>query len=105
MRLVSHEDDGVLKPGVLFGATVFDVAKLISASGDSNGRSYGSQRELLETHGSDLPALAATLQAAAREAGDARVGDLGDVRLGPPVPDPAKVLCVGLNYGDHVAET
>ncbi len=27
------------------------------------------------------------------------------MRLGPPVTDPSKVLCIGLNYNDHVAET
>jgi 2-keto-4-pentenoate hydratase/2-oxohepta-3-ene-1,7-dioic acid hydratase in catechol pathway len=105
MRLVSYDGDGVLRPGVLFDGAVFDVGRLISASGVSNGHSHASHRELLETHGNDLPALAATLRAAARESDDARVGDFADVRLGPPVPDPSKVLCVGLNYGDHVAET
>ena len=27
------------------------------------------------------------------------------IRLLPPVPDPAKILCVGLNYADHARET
>lgn len=27
------------------------------------------------------------------------------VRLGPPVPSPGKMICVGLNYADHAAET
>jgi len=30
---------------------------------------------------------------------------LDAVRLLPPVPDPAKILCVGLNYGAHIRET
>lgn len=29
----------------------------------------------------------------------------GDVTLLPPVPDPGKILCVGLNYKSHIAET
>ena len=28
-----------------------------------------------------------------------------DVRLGPPVATPGKIVCVGLNYADHAAET
>jgi 2-keto-4-pentenoate hydratase/2-oxohepta-3-ene-1,7-dioic acid hydratase in catechol pathway len=28
-----------------------------------------------------------------------------DVRLGPPVPPPGKIICIGLNYADHAAET
>jgi 2-keto-4-pentenoate hydratase/2-oxohepta-3-ene-1,7-dioic acid hydratase in catechol pathway len=30
---------------------------------------------------------------------------LGDVTLLPVIPDPAKILCIGLNYRSHVAET
>lgn len=30
---------------------------------------------------------------------------LAQVRLLPPVPDPGKIVCVGLNYHDHVVET
>jgi 2-keto-4-pentenoate hydratase/2-oxohepta-3-ene-1,7-dioic acid hydratase in catechol pathway len=29
---------------------------------------------------------------------------VGSVKLLPPVPDPAKILCVGLNYRDHAIE-
>lgn len=28
----------------------------------------------------------------------------GDVQLLPPIPQPGKILCVGLNYADHMAE-
>jgi len=31
--------------------------------------------------------------------------DPESVRLLPPVPDPQKIICVGLNYADHAAET
>jgi 2-keto-4-pentenoate hydratase/2-oxohepta-3-ene-1,7-dioic acid hydratase in catechol pathway len=30
---------------------------------------------------------------------------LSDVRLLPPMPNPGKIICVGLNYHAHVAET
>jgi 2-keto-4-pentenoate hydratase/2-oxohepta-3-ene-1,7-dioic acid hydratase in catechol pathway len=30
---------------------------------------------------------------------------LAEVRLGPPIPDPEKILCMGLNYRDHAAES
>jgi acylpyruvate hydrolase len=29
---------------------------------------------------------------------------LADIRLGAPVPDPSKILCLGLNYRDHAEE-
>jgi 2-keto-4-pentenoate hydratase/2-oxohepta-3-ene-1,7-dioic acid hydratase in catechol pathway len=97
MKLVSYDGDGTLKPGVVIDGEVHDVARLVPAA-------PGSVRGLLEAHGDDLPGLAAALEAAAAS-GDARVGAVDEVPLGPPVPDPAKVLCVGLNYRDHVAET
>lgn len=28
-----------------------------------------------------------------------------DARLGPPVPTPGKIVCIGLNYADDAAET
>lgn len=31
--------------------------------------------------------------------------DIGSVQLLPPVPQPSKIFCVGLNYKSHVAET
>ena len=31
--------------------------------------------------------------------------DLNTVRILPPVPKPPKILCVGLNYDDHLAES
>ena len=37
------------------------------------------------------------------DSGDYSIG-LDQVTLGPPVPDPEKIICVGLNYLDHAAE-
>jgi acylpyruvate hydrolase len=31
--------------------------------------------------------------------------DLNEARILPPVPDPPKILCVGLNYDDHLEES
>ena len=28
-----------------------------------------------------------------------------DVKILPPIPDPEKIICIGLNYADHAAET
>jgi 2-keto-4-pentenoate hydratase/2-oxohepta-3-ene-1,7-dioic acid hydratase in catechol pathway len=57
----------------------------------------------------DLKALVATgLQAeAARIAasGDAPRLALSAVQLLPVIPNPGKIVCVGLNYGEHVRET
>ena len=30
---------------------------------------------------------------------------LDEVELGPPVPDPEKIICLGTNYPEHAAES
>jgi acylpyruvate hydrolase len=40
-----------------------------------------------------------------RSLGQAPAIDLNAVRLLPPVPVPPKILCVGLNYDDHLEES
>ncbi|MBS0255519.1 MAG: fumarylacetoacetate hydrolase family protein [Proteobacteria bacterium] len=55
------------------------------------------------------PGAPATLKAAlaagtlAGQSGDSRL-PLASLTLLPPVPDPGKILCIGLNYGAHIAE-
>ena len=59
-----------------------------------------SLRELLE-------AGPAALKAAERaaEQKNAVTHEAGRVKLLPPIPDPRKIVCVGLNYRDHAAES
>jgi 2-keto-4-pentenoate hydratase/2-oxohepta-3-ene-1,7-dioic acid hydratase in catechol pathway len=62
----------------------------------------------------DLPASVRGLLAAGPEAqrhawsalagGDVRY-DPASARLLPPIPDPRKIICIGLNYLDHAAES
>ena len=40
-----------------------------------------------------------------RSLGQSPTIDLNAVHLLPPVPKPPKILCVGLNYGDHLEES
>ena len=47
--------------------------------------------------------VAAAADAVRRYRGEA--APLTDVKLIPPVVRPQKILCVGLNYADHAAET
>jgi 2-keto-4-pentenoate hydratase/2-oxohepta-3-ene-1,7-dioic acid hydratase in catechol pathway len=60
----------------------------------------GSLRELLQLGPAALPRVAA----AVRGPGAVRV-EAAAVRLLPPVPDPPKIICLGLNYRDHAAES
>ena len=53
----------------------------------------------------ELIAEGADLLRAGRSLGQSPAIDLNGVRLLPPVPVPPKILCVGLNYDDHLEES
>ncbi len=92
MRLVSYHDSGGVRPGVLVGEEIVPATAL-QAPADS-------VRGLL---GALDPAGLADLGRRAEHAAE-RVS-LADVRLAAPVHDPQKIICLGLNYRDHAAES
>ena len=53
----------------------------------------------------ELIAQGADLLRVGRSLGQSPAIDLNAVRLLPPVPAPPKILCVGLNYDDHLEES
>jgi acylpyruvate hydrolase len=53
----------------------------------------------------ELIAQGADLLPIGRSLGQSAEIDLNAVRLLPPVPVPPKILCVGLNYDDHLEES
>jgi 2-keto-4-pentenoate hydratase/2-oxohepta-3-ene-1,7-dioic acid hydratase in catechol pathway len=92
MRLLSYEDESGPRAGVLIGEEVVAVSDLDAPSQSVRGL---------------LTALDATgLAELAERASTARQRTaLADVRLLAPVPDPEKIICLGLNYRDHAAES
>lgn len=90
MRIAHFEKDGI--PGI--------------AADDGSGWHGLTQRESgfpgtlpeLVAQGSDLPRTGRALLSL-------RPIDLSSVRILPPVPKPPKILCVGLNYDDHLEES
>jgi acylpyruvate hydrolase len=91
VRLLTYDDGSGPQAGIQLEQELVPVAAL--------GAPAGSLRGLL--HALDADGLAEL----AERAGDAedRVA-LADVRLLAPVPDPEKIVCLGLNYRDHAAE-
>jgi 2,4-didehydro-3-deoxy-L-rhamnonate hydrolase len=90
MKLIRHGEPGREKPGVLLSdGTRADVSGFGSDYDEAFFRSGG------------LDALTAWLKTNASTA--PRV--LPAVRLGPAVGRPSKIVCIGLNFRDHAAET
>ena len=87
MRFVSYVRKGVPGYGVLVDGGVVELS------------SPGGARTLREMISSDPTGDVARVNKRAAEF------SLGDVLLLPVIPDPGKILCVGLNYETHRLET
>ncbi|CAI9402981.1 fumarylacetoacetate hydrolase family protein [Aestuariimicrobium sp. T2.26MG-19.2B] len=89
MKLLRIGPAGAEKPAALVGDDAYvDLSDVVP---DFNEEFFG--RGGLET----LPSVIA------ERAGDAR--PIGDQRIGAPIARPHQILCIGLNYSDHAAET
>ena len=91
MKLVSFERNG--RAG--FGA-VIDEDGVVDLGVALGGR-YADLRAVLAADALD--------EAAAALEGQTAQFRLGEVRLLPVIPNPGKIWCCGLNYGEHVRET
>ena len=96
MKLVTFQFGAELRPGVLTKRDGRDVVVDLQQTDPSLP---GSVRELLEA-GPEALARAAQAADAARDTLDAAA-----VKLAAPIPNPGKILCIGLNYADHAAES
>jgi 2-keto-4-pentenoate hydratase/2-oxohepta-3-ene-1,7-dioic acid hydratase in catechol pathway len=105
MKIVSYMHESGVRGGILVEDTVYDLELLLQGSREATCGATTSVREFLELYGDRITAISSEISSLAGQDPVARVGALSEVRLTTPVADPAKVLCIGLNYKDHVAET
>lgn len=91
MKLVRFGEKGKERPGIWMGdGSILDVRALAFHIEDYNGFFF-------EHHG------IRQLEALVCDPGSTFV-DAKDVRLGPPIARPSKIICVGANYADHAKE-
>jgi 2-keto-4-pentenoate hydratase/2-oxohepta-3-ene-1,7-dioic acid hydratase in catechol pathway len=91
MRLVTFHGEGGLRLGAETGAGVVDVRAVAPDA-------PATAREL-------IAAGPAALEELRHAVGSARAAvPIDELRLAAAVPDPGKVVCVGLNYQKHAAE-
>src|SRR5262245_44812222 len=89
MKLASYVADGKDAFGVVVGDGVITMNERL-------GGKYATLRDALADF-----ALEEMQDAALGATPD---GKLADVKLLPPIPNPEKILCVGINYKSHAAE-
>jgi len=104
MRLASYDRGGEWAAAVVVDGRLVDAAAAARHAGLDDGGSWASVRGILRQPADRLGALADGAGALAAKADPEVVLDSASARLGPPVPDPQKILCVGLNYRAHAAE-
>ena len=80
MRLVTFRHSGSSRPGIVIGDAIHEIT---------------SHLDLRSTLG-DLRKLKHAPEPTAW---------FGDAELLPPIPDPSKIICVGLNYDEHRVES
>lgn len=93
MKIVGFEANNKVRFGVVDGDSVIDV-QAVDASVPSDLGDY------LRANNGDLKPLAA---AAAKAPASARI-PLAGLKFALPVARPGKIICLGLNYLDHVKE-
>lgn len=87
MRIVSFRRDGKISYGLLEGEEIADLPE--------------QDPQLPPALNDALPALRGYVPPAATR----KTVSLSDVTLLPVVPSPQKIICIGVNYADHAAET
>lgn len=89
MKLIRHGFPGKELPGILHAGKKWDTSKWFDDYGESFFENDGIHKlsQLLKNNFFEMTLLP------------------DDVRLGPPVGRPSKIVCVGLNYRDHAIET
>ena len=87
MKLIRFGEAGKEKPGVIINDAWFDVSEYIFDYDEKFFENDGLS--LLKTIISEK-----TLKEISR-----------DIRLGPPIYKPSKIICIGLNYSDHATES
>jgi 2,4-didehydro-3-deoxy-L-rhamnonate hydrolase len=89
MKLIRFGDAGSEKPGVIINERRYDVSEVIK---DYDEEFFGNNgieklKDYINNNHDHLKPVA------------------DDIRLGPPVARPSKLICIGLNYSDHAKET
>ena len=93
MKIVGFEANGGLHLGIVEGEEVVDLQAVDSSI-------PGDLGEVLRRGNGDL----SPLQSAAKRAPTAARRPLRGLKFGLPVARPGKVICLGLNYLEHVKE-
>jgi len=87
MKLIRFGEPGFEKPGVIINEKYYDASSLVEDYNEAFFGGDGLEKLKKDLESADLPEVDQ------------------NVRLGAALARPSKLICVGLNYKDHAAET
>jgi len=102
MRLVTYESDRKWRAGIVVGDKVVDSSSAAKAAGMAEADRI-SNRAIIQW----TVEKQSQFEAAARSLANSSSVDAFPIEsalLGPPIPDPDKIICLGLNYRSHAEE-
>lgn len=103
MRLVTYDSQRKWRAGIIVKDKVVDASLAAKAAGVNFGSDEISNRAIIQlsrVEQSKLEEIARDLAGSNR----GEVLSMNEVLLGPPIPDPDKIICLGLNYISHAEE-
>jgi len=103
MRLVTYESQNKWRAGILAEDKVVDASAVIKAAGMNFGNNEVSNRAIIQFSRAEQSQLENVAQELAKS-GETEVHYMREVLLGPPIPNPDKIICLGLNYKSHAEE-
>ena len=99
MILTAFHSDGGVRLGIKSERGILDVAAAVAASGVDCPASPD------DVYAQGLAALPSLADLASQEHAAERYLDEADLTYAPVVPNPGKIICVGLNYAKHAADS
>lgn len=105
MKLVSYNHDSANRAGVLVEGVVYDLQQAAQGASWLGSKQISTVQKFIEDFGNQLSEVSACIEENIACNPESKVAPLSQVDLAAPLENPSKVLCVGLNYIDHVAET
>ncbi len=89
MRLVTYDSNGEWRAGILINEKVVDASVTAKAAGINFKGNDLSNRAIIQLSQAEQSQLENSAQELAKSNG------MEDVLLGPPIPDPDKIICLG----------
>jgi 2-keto-4-pentenoate hydratase/2-oxohepta-3-ene-1,7-dioic acid hydratase in catechol pathway len=103
MRLSTYRVNAERRAGIDLGTVLVDAERAALAAGlpTAGPVSWRSVKSVVQAPQAQLDEL---IQAAVRCASEGNAYPLDETELDAPVPDPQKIICLGLNYRAHAEE-